>query len=694
MMAATAAASVLPAGSASLVVLASWTAILWLLGFTGFLVVRPLLRGWADQGYGLAKVLGPFLLGAGVWVAGSLGARVDGRTAAIVVGLLVLAAALTTWQTRGNAWPSMRTCLRVDALFLFTLGAAACVRAWSPTIIGTERPMDHALLAAVLGQARIPPADPWLAGYVVNYHHAGHAWWAATAALAGYPPWIAYNLIVATLPAQIACAAWSVGSRVRTAYGWIAVATIVAAGSWAPVASLVSTGQRPTMVNATRVVPGTINEFPLFSLTWGDLHGHVLALPLLVTIVGLLIRLHEIGDDNRERSVRVPIVVTLAMLATAATLTSTWDTLPMLVAALWTVVLMRRWPLTDIVAAAVAGAATLALLAWPAVTTVDPPAMRWGVEPDGSPLGALTLVLATWFAPFAMLLPLTGPRRPLLTMAWVVGITCALFWSPWGVRLIIVVLMGQVYLTRGRLGDAPTAIALSALALVLIAECVWVDDVYGWHFRRVNTVFKWHLHAMVLAALALPAVVHVLWTSGTRWTQMATRCALSGLACVAGLSSLLTVGMLWSRREPVRGFDGLAGIAQRHPGDADAIRHVWTTAPRDAVIAEASDDAYSYAGRIATLTGRQSLLGWSAHEALWRRGTAWEAVIEHRRGVLSGIYTGDPAAVGHLVREADVHFIVVSEMERRRYSELDSSRFAPIADLVVNSHGTEVWRVR
>lgn len=693
-MAAMAAVNVLPAHDATLVALASWAVILWLLGLAGFLLVRPLLRAWVDQGYGLAKVLGPFLLGAGIWVAAGMGARVDGRTAVIVSGLLALAATLTTWQTRDAAWPSMRTCLRVDALFLLTLGIAACVRAWSPTIIGAERPMDHALLAAVLGQARIPPGDPWLAGYFVNYHNAGHAWWAAVAALAGHPPWIAYNLIVVSLPAQVACAAWSVGSRVRPRYAWIAVTAIVAAGSWAPVASLVTTGRPPSVAEATRVVPGTINEFPLFSLTWGDLHGHVLALPLLVTIAGLLIRLYEIGHDRRDRMVRVPVVVTLAMLATASALTSTWDVLPMLVAVLWTALLMRRWPMADVVAATVCAAAVVTMLARPVMMTVDPPAMRWGVEPDGSPPGALALVLATWCAPLVMLLLLTGDWRRVLALAWVAAIVCALCWPPWGVRGIIVLVMGQVYLARDHVGRVPTAFALSALSLVLIAECVWVDDVYGWQLRRVNTVFKWHLHAMVLAALALPAVVAALWTAGAHRTRLVTRCVLGGLACVAVLSALSTIGILWSRREPVRTFDGLAGIALHHPGDADAIRHVWMTEPADAVIAEASADAYSYAGRIASLTGRQSLLGWGGHEALWRRGPAWRAVLEHRRRVLAGLYAGDPADVGRLVREAGVTLVIVGAPERRHHPGLDSSRFAPVADRVVDSHGTEVWRVR
>ena len=38
---------------------------------------------------------------------------------------------------------------------------------------------------------------------------------------------------------------------------------------------------------ATRVVPDAISEFPAFSLVLGDLHAHVLALPLAILAVAI-----------------------------------------------------------------------------------------------------------------------------------------------------------------------------------------------------------------------------------------------------------------------------------------------------------------------------------------------------------------------------------------------------------------------
>ncbi|MBA3469710.1 MAG: hypothetical protein H0T53_08695, partial [Herpetosiphonaceae bacterium] len=75
--------------------------------------------------------------------------------------------------------------------------------------------------------------------------------------------------------------------------------------------------------NATRVVKGTINEFPFFSYLYGDLHAHVIALPLTVLALLLLVALWR----GRRRSwwTIIGLTAALGFLAGALRATNSWD---------------------------------------------------------------------------------------------------------------------------------------------------------------------------------------------------------------------------------------------------------------------------------------------------------------------------------------------------------------------------------
>jgi uncharacterized membrane protein len=39
--------------------------------------------------------------------------------------------------------------------------------------------------------------------------------------------------------------------------------------------------------DATRIVPGTVNEFPFFTFLFADLHAHMIVMPLSLALLGL-----------------------------------------------------------------------------------------------------------------------------------------------------------------------------------------------------------------------------------------------------------------------------------------------------------------------------------------------------------------------------------------------------------------------
>jgi YYY domain-containing protein len=254
---------------------------------------------------------------------------------------------------------------------------------WHPAM-GGEKPMNLAYLTATMKTAEFPPYDPWFAGGYMNYYYWGYVLVGTPMKLLGLRPEIGFNLALPLLYGLTAQVAGSLGynllSSLKRAAAplerrarWVALATAIAVvllGNLAQVVLYVNgartvgnpelsfgnpeqssqglwlTGGSPLpdalrgfkavlgaaempfrpewpYWNATRVIPGTINEFPFFSYLYGDLHAHVIALPMTVLALLLLVALWR--ARSRGRWLRVSLAAALGFLVGALRATNTWD---------------------------------------------------------------------------------------------------------------------------------------------------------------------------------------------------------------------------------------------------------------------------------------------------------------------------------------------------------------------------------
>ena len=243
------------------------------------------------------RVAGWLAPGTAAWWVASLGLVPAGaatsRAAALV---LVAAGSAAAWRQRARLATFVRdrrrTIVAIEAVALVTFGSFLAVRAWNPAIFWGEKPMDFAILNALLRSAALPPADPWFAGDRLNYFYFGHAVTAVFSQVAGVGPAFAFNLALPTIAAMLACAAFAVALHAcgRIAAGAWTAALVVFVGNVAG-ARVFLGGGRPHLDfdyfwATSRVVPGTINEYPFWNLVFADLHAHVLAMPLEVAAIG------------------------------------------------------------------------------------------------------------------------------------------------------------------------------------------------------------------------------------------------------------------------------------------------------------------------------------------------------------------------------------------------------------------------
>ena len=330
-----------------------WWLVLQVMGLITLPITLKLLRFLPDSGYTFARPVGLILSGYLFWILGVLGILPNSAASAVFVVVILAAISGIIWFREGSdLWATLRARRRLilitEILFLAALGALALLRAFSPDIAATEKPMEFAFINGILGSRTLPPQDPWLAGYGISYYYFGYIMAAVLTWLSTLPSDVTFNLMGAALFALTVTGAFGIVYNMAQAYlerrreresaeraGRGAVgagllgATLVAVmgnleglfevirarggGSealwrWLDVRNLaggvVSSTWYPDDMwwwwRASRIIHDrdvlgqtqeVISEFPFFSFLLGDNHPHVLALPFVLLALALALNL-------------------------------------------------------------------------------------------------------------------------------------------------------------------------------------------------------------------------------------------------------------------------------------------------------------------------------------------------------------------------------------------------------------------
>ncbi|MGH7856555.1 MAG: DUF2298 domain-containing protein, partial [Candidatus Binatia bacterium] len=326
------------------------------------------------------------------------------------------AGALAGWRRRRELSTLWRRhaaeIVAVEAAFAVGFAAFLLVRLFNPAIFWGEKPMDFAILNACLRSASMPPADPWFAGAPLNYFYFGHALVAAFAQISGVPPAFAFNLAIATVGGLLSVAAFLVGRhlRGRILAGAVAAFGVTLLGNLAGPRLLLADPGRSFDFHyfwaTSRVIEGTINEFPFWNLVFADLHAHVLAMPFEVALLHLgSLWLAPRPGERRPPAIVVALLVSWFLGAVAAT--SSWSvptTVALQLGFLATAWRQRRGGALALIGILIGWGVLVAgsrALFWPFWSAYRlPPGGGWGWETQAAPLADV----ATIFGPFLVAL--------------------------------------------------------------------------------------------------------------------------------------------------------------------------------------------------------------------------------------------------------------------------------------------------
>ena len=749
----------------------TWYLALIVLGVCGLLPSAVLFERLHSRGVLYARPLAIAVASVAAWFLAWLGWAPYGTPLAVVtIVALAVWSGVIAWrrpELLGVIVERRALILAGEALCLAVFLLVVLARMQAPDAAGTEKPMDLMIITAVHETDRMPPRDPWFAGARLSYYHLGHVGADLVGRLAGIAPDVTFNLVTASTGALAAVAmaglaidVLALGGTVRrgaalvgagVAIGTLLLVTplvglvnLAAANglgdpAWwgalgvtdVPIAEGAQSGV-PTAFwwwwTNTRILPGTINEFPAFTLLLGDPHAHLLALPIDFVAVALALVVFDGGVPlTWRRWLREPERLALTAIVFAAiAMTNTWDVV--VYGGLWgaaavlayrrtgwswlpAVVGAGRWAVAPTVVAYILAYGFIESLRTPslslaAVTGEHSDPARWllvWLPPLLPVLAAIALLrprvtraAALAMLPFAVLIPAAWLGLVLNEGATAEFLTRGSGWVVLGVLVLAITAVGAAAtVADGRVDRALAAACtiLGAALLVLLAtELFRIADAFP---GRFNTVFKFWFNAWVLVDLGAGGLAGLAWERGRLPAHAlgasAVRLGIPLALVIALATSLYVPAMAVSRaREGQRAaLSGVTYLQHTDPGLHATIEWVrGNLDPRRDVVLEAVSESYTAGNMLATATGVPTLLGWPNHERQWRR----ELPETERRAAVNAIYrAGATPATIELARRFAVTYVYLGREEQARYGA-DVGRFAGW-QVVVSQGGSVLVRV-
>ncbi|MBP6913155.1 MAG: hypothetical protein KBC00_00930 [Candidatus Levybacteria bacterium] len=619
-----------------------------------------------------------------------------------------------------------------ELIFFLCIIAWAYIRAHEPSIHGLEKFMDYGFVNSILRTNYFPPKDIWLTPLPINYYFFGHLATAVLTRLSGIPSSVSYNLMIATLFAFTFTGGFSILYSMFSKYGKrISILGGILGGTLISLSGNLHTlyaffvaykGENPVppwllsftpnlfpnsywYPNATRFIPFTIHEFPLYSFVVSDLHGHVADIPFVLTIIALLYSI--ISSKKLFKSQ----VVFLSFLLAIMYMTNVWDGIIYLLLTFFVFLTLclthikiefkktkHFFPIKKVLGAKLAfenliievGITILLYI----VFTIP---FSLFFKPFVSGIGVLCV---------SKIFPNLQKIGPLLfeadhcqqSPAYQLLILYGFFYFFAFVFFVFLFFAKKThkqlknrwkyfsYLSfsedAGRSNLFILILILLSTLLIILPEILYAKDIYPQHYRA-NTMFKLVYQSFIMLGITSSyIIIFILISTRKKILKIFfTLCSLLLLTLVL-IYPYFAIKSYYGDLKTYSGLDGTKYLRSLYPGDLEAIDFLQKNVKGQPVVLEAQGDSYTDFARISANTGLPTILGWTVHEWLWR-GTY--DIPQPRIEEIRKAYEGNMEDARQIISKYKISYVVVGELERRKYPKLNTNNFNFLGQSVFQS---------
>ncbi|OFV65706.1 MAG: conserved hypothetical protein, membrane [Candidatus Syntrophoarchaeum butanivorans] len=581
---------------------------------------------------------------------------------------LISIACITMRKGHGIRW---RRFIEAELIFTLAFFLFAFVRAFSPEIYftGGEKLSEFGFINAILRSNRLPPYDPYFGGEPIQYYYMGHLIVANILKITGIAPEVGFNLATASFFALTAQITYGLGLSLtgRRRYGVITLLFVLILGNLTGIIQLLLQMHTSSSLlyfdywHASRIIPGTINEFPYFSFLHGDVHPHMIAIPFKILLITLFFDL--LSEQNRKIGAIAASGVFTGFLAPL----NTWD-YPVFLMLLLLIILIRGLKIREVVVGI--SAATL-------------PYLPFFISTQGRGIGFVTertdfinffLIYGLFLLIiYAYILYRLDSRAKLdfimgililLPISWLIDFQLLFVLIP-----LIILPSWDVLKGSSREERFLSLLILSGALVALGCEVIYVDDAFTGSYERMNTVFKLYLDLWILwgvaSALALSRI-------SLRGMKTPSRHIFSLLLIALLISASVYPVFATSGRshafkvKPT--LDGLFYARNDFKWDMDAIYWINENIKGHPVFLTIPARDYTWESRVASITGVPIVIGWMGEEIMWRgdRKEVTERMNDVMKVLSSPVIDEE---VIKILERYNVSYIYIGPVERERYPQ-------------------------
>jgi len=593
-----------------------------------------------------------------------------------------------------------------EFLFLASFLFWTFVRSQEPSIRSLEKFMDFGFINSILRSDFFPPKDIWYTPLSINYYYFGHLTGAFLIKLTNIKPAIGYNLILSTIFALGTTQVFSLVANIIKLYqnkvktltliifGLIGAFLLNLGGNLHTIYAFTtgySTNNNtvPTPFwkilsrfnpqtywypNATRFIPFTIHEFPSYSYVVADLHGHVFDIPFVVLTLAILFLIFTNSKkliSTNFNKFQLISTVFLGFLTAVHYMTNAFDgPIYILLNAVFFLVLFGlSW---RFISSFLILTSSFLIFSLPFSSHFTP--FITGIGVNCSPefltnIGRL--------GPF-----LFEKGNCQADPLWMLFVLWGFFWISFILFLIIKNKKQYSNITIQQYNNFLLILFSFGTFLIIIPEFFYIKDIYPAHFRA-NTMFKLGYQAFIMMGIASVITFFLIKQSKkTIINYLLTTIYVFFLFFVV-IYPYFSIPSYYGLLNRPTELDGSKWLEQSYPEDKEIIDYLNKNAKEQPVILEAQGDSYTDYERISAMTGLPTVAGWWVHEWLWRGSS--DVVGKRIPDVVELYQSKDLNKTKKLIKKYQIKYIVVSRLEKQKYSELYEAKFSKIAKLVLRS---------